>query len=356
MIKSLRLNNFKQFASLTLDGMKRITLIGGKNNTGKTSLLEALYIFHDRFNPDVILKQFAWRGINSVNLSPESLWSPIFISHNMSTPIEMEVVKGETKERLTIEYLPTVKKRISSTSNSGGMSRQIQTKQKASPPESLAFTYYQNDKETGKSYLSINGKDLDLQTDEFSYASPGATFIASGAQRSPVDDATRFGKLDMRGSTEGLFDALRIVAPELTSLSTISHGSYALIHGDTGLSRKTPVAFMGEGTSKLLSILLAIATSEDGVVLIDEIENGWHYSLFPAIWRAIASMAKKVNCQIVATTHAYEVLKSLETGLGEDYKESATYIRLDRLDGGAVPKTYSAEMLAAALEREWEVR
>ncbi len=71
MIKSLSLKNFKQFASLTLDGMKRITLIGGKNNTGKTSLLEALYIFHDRFNPDVILKQFAWRGPLKYRMSPK---------------------------------------------------------------------------------------------------------------------------------------------------------------------------------------------------------------------------------------------------------------------------------------------
>ncbi len=356
MIKSLSLKKFKQFASLKLDGMKRITLIGGKNNTGKTSLLEALYIFHDRFNPDVILKLFAWRGISSVNLSPDSLWSPIFISHDMSTPIEMEILKGETRERLTIEHYPTVKKRISSISESGGMSHRIQTKQKAFPSEALAFTYYQNDKETGKSYLSINGKDLDIHIDELPYDSPKATFVASGAQRSPVEDATRFGKLDMRGSTKGIFNALKIVEPELTSLSTISHGAYALIHGDTGLSRKTPIAFMGEGTSKLFSILLAIATSEDGVVLIDEIENGWHYSLFPKIWSAIAAMAKEVNCQVIATTHAYDVLKSLGKGLGEEYKENAAYIRLDRLDGATIPKMYSAEMLSAALEREWEVR
>lgn len=49
---------------------------------------------------------------------------------------------------------------------------------------------------------------------------------------------------------------------------------------------------MGERITRLLSILVAIASTPDGIVCVDEIENGIHYSLFPKVWEAIETMAK----------------------------------------------------------------
>jgi AAA15 family ATPase/GTPase len=93
-----------------------------------------------------------------------------------------------------------------------------------------------------------------------------------------------------------LIKIVKIIEPRLISLSSIAQLNYSLIHGDIGLSRKIPIPYMGEGISKLLSYILAIMTTQNGIVLIDEIENGLHYSVLPDIWKAMLIAAKSSNC------------------------------------------------------------
>jgi len=42
MIHKIELKNFKNFSKFRIDKLKQINLIVGKNNVGKTNLLEAL--------------------------------------------------------------------------------------------------------------------------------------------------------------------------------------------------------------------------------------------------------------------------------------------------------------------------
>jgi AAA15 family ATPase/GTPase len=75
MIQKIAINNFKHLSELTLEQVTPITIIGGKNNTGKTTLLEALFMFYDRAHPEVILRHRHWRGVNVIDLSPYRLWA-----------------------------------------------------------------------------------------------------------------------------------------------------------------------------------------------------------------------------------------------------------------------------------------
>src|SRR5256885_1678397 len=81
--------------------------------------------------------------------------------------------------------------------------------------------------------------------------------------------------------------ALQVLEPRLQRLSLVPLAGKAVIHGDVGLDLLVPVAFMGEGMRRLLSILLAISNAS-GPVLIDEIENGFHHSVMTRVWKAIA--------------------------------------------------------------------
>jgi len=73
MITKLKIDGFKGFKQLEISKLSRITLLGGRNNVGKTSILEALFMFYDRLNPQMILRQFAWRGIGTIAFEPESM-------------------------------------------------------------------------------------------------------------------------------------------------------------------------------------------------------------------------------------------------------------------------------------------
>src|SRR2546423_161740 len=44
MLDSLSIKNFRLFRDLKVESLSRVNLIAGKNNTGKTALLEAVYL------------------------------------------------------------------------------------------------------------------------------------------------------------------------------------------------------------------------------------------------------------------------------------------------------------------------
>ncbi len=130
-----------------------------------------------------------------------------------------------------------------------------------------------------------------------------------------------------------------------------------IFHGDIGSDRLLPLPMMGEGMVRLLSFILRIANAPDGVVLIDEIENGLHYSILPKLWSVIGKMAKKYNTQVFATTHSLECIKAAH----QAFSNEDTYdFRVHRLqfskDGEVDAVTHDRDDLEAAFEIGIEVR
>lgn len=182
--------------------------------------------------------------------------------------------------------------------------------------------------------------------------------MAATSRAGPQEDAIRFGQLDIVGKQQEVIDFLReTVEPRLQGLSTIAVGDQTLIHAQLeGLPRKILVAYMGDGMARLISIILVLTTTANGCVFIDEVENGIHYSAMPEVWLGIIKAAKQFNCQIFATTHSYECLQAAVQGLPEDLHDQFSYVRLERSGDEIAGKSYSYEVLRAALERDWEVR
>jgi len=80
MYKSFKIKNFRCFKEVTLDHLERLNLIAGKNNAGKTSFLEALFLHIGPNNPDLSLRVNKFRGIEFFSLEPEELWGSLFLT------------------------------------------------------------------------------------------------------------------------------------------------------------------------------------------------------------------------------------------------------------------------------------
>jgi len=357
MINELSISHFKQLKNIHLSKIAPITVIGGRNNTGKTSLLEALFMFYDRGNPELIIRQFNWRGINHLDLSPSGIWAPIFYAYDMSKSITINVKQTDnTNEKLEIRHNEKYNKVIRTTPYVVTLPQtHITTKQH--PTESLDFLYSQNGQPTGQVHCVIEGPQIGLHIEELRKSKTNVVYVSSGTQSNPNEDAVRFGKIDIAGGVDELVDGLKVIEPRLKSLSTISLGNQSLIYGDIGMGRKVPISFMGEGTAKLLSIILSIATCKNGMVLIDELENGIHYTVHAKLWDLLARLSKKYNCQIIATTHSYEILKSLKNDIADKQEQKLfAYYRLDCSNDEISAKHFDMNSLFAAIERDWEIR
>ncbi len=117
-----------------------------------------------------------------------------------------------------------------------------------------------------------------------------------------------------------------------------------------------PLALLGEGTSRLTSIVLAILSSTGGFVLIDEIENGLHHSCHKTVSAALFETAQRADVQVFATTHSREFATAACAAASERLQPELAYIRLERSNGAVRAISYSLDDLKAADEFNWEIR
>ena len=83
MLNSIELEDFRIFRRYKVSGLSRVNLLVGKNNIGKTSVLEAIYLLASRGDPSVLAK-LAWQRGEAAYLrderSPEGGVHPV-IAH-----------------------------------------------------------------------------------------------------------------------------------------------------------------------------------------------------------------------------------------------------------------------------------
>lgn len=359
MLDKLILENYKGYSYLELDKLKRVNLIAGMNNTGKTSILEAIYMQHDRVAGDVFIAPLARRGVQQFDLSPEYIFHPYFYDFNIDKPLKITTVDSGHKAVAVYTMVTPANQRLEINKNNFQMNNVLSSAPVAK--NAVEIVYTSNGKPQGKSKMQINNNQLELNVEFMEPLSRIVVFVPASARGNNYADAQFMSKLDMINGLDEFTEYLKMIDSRLRSVSLLSIGGQPTIYVDIGLKRKIPMVQMGEGISKLTSIIIAILSNPNAIILIDEIENGIHYSLMPKIWEIVFSAATKQNCQIFATTHSHDVISGVAKYMGHEEKnldkQSMSYIRLDRNNEGIVtPKYYGPAALVASVERDWDIR
>jgi predicted ATPase len=181
-------------------------------------------------------------------------------------------------------------------------------------------------------------------------------FIPARYRTASQENTARFGQLDIIGSQYDLVEALSIIEPRLKRLSTIVVGKTPMLYGDIGLPRMLSLAQMGDGLGGFLSLLLAISNAPGGVVLIDEIDSGLHYSILTNVWKTIADVARRYNTQVIATTHNWECIKAAHEAFITSDIYDFSYHRLEKINGSIEAITIGKDSLQTMLDSGWEIR
>lgn len=109
------------------------------------------------------------------------------------------------------------------------------------------------------------------------------------------------------------------------------------IHGEY-----IPLSLYGDGMRKVINIINSMANMENGVVLIDEFENGIHTSVMNTVFKFMLDMAEKLNIQLFLTTHSIEAVDKLLMSAETDLND-LKLIRLRKKNGKIFPKVLSGE-------------
>jgi hypothetical protein len=168
----------------------------------------------------------------------------------------------------------------------------------------------------------------------------------------PFRLARLFGELQIRGKEGPVVAALKLLFPELASLFVASRSNQVLLFAALTSGLRVPLSLLGEGITRLAIILITGLSQVGGVWVIDEIENGIHYSVLPNVWRVILDTAESQNRQVFCTTHSREaVMAAFEAG-GDDVR----YFRIDARKDGHHAVDYDDHDAATTIEMGMDFR
>ncbi len=354
MYTSFHVKNFRGFEDLELNDLARINLIAGKNNVGKTALLEALFLFSGGYKLDLIVTIQGIRGL----VGDASQWDTIFRNFDNLNAVEISgedagrtrnlIIEEVTRQEKILELARSIKSEDNGFAGATTSSVNLRV---------LELKYHSSDGDTGNHFLVQDQKGVHGRPsrDPAVYAH----FLNSTSARFSNEDAEHYRKLAKLKQESRLLDALRIIEPRLERTLTLPEGANnIMLYGDVGLNQLLPIAVMGQGIIRLTGIILALSDAENGVVLIDEIENGLHYSILTDVWKAIAVAAREFNVQIFATTHSLEMIRAAHEAFKEQEPYDFRYHRLDRspLSGAIYATTYNEDSMNAVINLNAEVR
>ncbi|MCY4366348.1 MAG: AAA family ATPase [Chloroflexi bacterium] len=365
MYRSFTIKNFRCFDELTVEGMGRINLIAGKNNVGKTALLEALWVHHGAVNPDVGVRIGTFRGLDAPSL--DNFLADLFHRFNRGGVIELLAI-GDWSEsprelRISCEEVSTVEVPLPRPRDEQHDTRQTSSTFNNSSSR-VVFDYtFGPDVQlsaTGRLVEQIVGPGVSTiameQTQRPRPYQENGIFLAARRTGVSNEDVQRYSQLEVAGQEGKILDILEQIEPSLGRLAVVATGQETRIYGEIGLDRLIPFQLMGDGMSRLLSVALAIATAPGGIVLVDEIENGIHHSVMEKVWKAIGAFAHSYDVQLFATTHSYECIGAAYRAFESDEEDELRLFRIERSKEGKFRAVkFDRERLGSVLQFNMEV-
>lgn len=319
MLKSLKIENFKRFRELDFPQLKRVNLIAGKNNTGKTGVLEALFLLLENSSAFSALPT-TFRNCPNIGDKTENFYKWLFRDRDTSRPAIFSTSTAEVAAYSVALAMGSAPQGFSPIMGSSSM-----TLSARSEPAKVSL-------KPGAVALSVRPSD-------------------------PQKDAADYDRVVLKaGGEERLEGLLRKLEPRLKSIRSIRPHGAALIYLDLGLKEKIPAVHLGQGFIRLLSIYSELIASDKKVLLIDEVENGLHYSVLTEIWRGLLHAAEQEDVQIFATTHSYECIRAAHEAFAETLDYDFALHRLEEVKGDIRVITYDKETLETSLASNFEIR
>lgn len=347
MFEELRIRRFRLFDEFHIGSLGRINVLTGRNNSGKTTLLEAILQLCGGGHQGAVLTSNQMRELVQPGASPSDWATTRFghIFHKLDTSTTISV-EGKHSERgeLSLEISFASNGRIKIPLGDGQDAAATE-----GPDATLRYVFRQSGRQAVETTLRCTADGFDAS--EQQGLPPFPVSILTTRNGNVREDADRFSALRRRKKHDVVRDALQRIEPRLTNLEINSGRGEPMIFGDIGLPELVPLNVMGEGMVRVTRLVLSIATSPKGVVLVDEIENGIHHSAMKKVWAAVSRAASEYDTQVFATTHSLECVHAAHQAIPEG-------LSLHRLqpDTGRTAVAYGTDEIEAAVRHNVEVR
>jgi predicted ATP-dependent endonuclease of OLD family len=357
MIHDFKITGFRHFRDVKLTQLKRVNLFVGKNSSGKSALLEALILFFSEMSPRYLPLIQAARHENW-DVGEEDSPSPLrhlFFNHTFPEIGAPGIGLASTNDARSFE---------------------LKTKNYKVEVDGQATIY------------TPITEDLFIDAD---YLEPCLVIERQGYQKrlsrldKPDQLRRSIGYLHNRGNSQVFFvptrgmgdrelgslwdmvsltDAeadvitgLKLIEPDVEGIAFVGSPS----RDRTALVRlrnhsvPVPLKSLGDGMSRILQIIVSLVNAKNNTLIIDEFENGLHWSVQEEVWALIFRLSQLLNVQVFATTHSRDCVEGFEKAWAVD-PSIGSFARVQKKDNEASVREYTFGLLKDSIDMDVEVR
>lgn len=398
MLDNLRIKNFRMLEDFEVPKLGRVNLIVGKNNCGKSTLLEALRVYAGRAHPNllqaILLEHDEFLSTSRIdgieenedswlaakNIFPHREFplednSPIEITSNGKTLLRLDhlfyyVRETEEKNEDGEVISRIARELISKGELSTNRDQPLRSTIRVGFGEASARNQWLDlDEESPRRFSSRSFRTWrvsnELPVIKCSYIP--TQFVSPEVLASLWDAMT----LSSSEAEVVVLQALQIIDKEVNGLAFVKDPNAAPRMARERESRVAIVKFksggvpvalnsMGDGMLRILQLILAVFPAKGGLLLIDEFENGLHYSVQEKVWKLIFQLAKELDIQVFATTHSWDCIESFTKAALDSTDEGVLFkmsrSRLNSDNGKIIATVYDEEALQTITVSDLEVR
>ncbi|MEA1893424.1 MAG: AAA family ATPase [Campylobacterota bacterium] len=320
-LTNIEIKNFKCFKDFKADGFKRVNLIGGNNNVGKTAFMEACYL-----------------GISTRSDAHKFFNSLLVVELSRNQFMEFEIIKDTNNFEFKYDNSELkINDELCHFNNSvkrpfGKATKGLYTK----PSKD-----YHNGIDEIMQFYRGSSEPLDIKN---------TTFISMNGIRDNyladcIDDIKLSNKWDIiNKQLEEIFNIKKIDVIKNTVMLEYESEYLKLYE-------------FGDGLKHFISILISINLNKDSIIFLDEVDNGIHYTNFDELWEIILKISKKQEVQVFATTHSKECIDSFARVSKKLEDEDISYVKITKLDDNNVMAgVRNYDMIQDSIEDNHELR
>lgn len=288
MIDAIEISNFRCFHQTKISGFKSVNLIGGKNNSGKTALLEAICCVGREDNYEAVIK--ARYG----DLDLKDRMKNLFFDYLIDNEVKIKLHDIEKKEK------------------------------------GFSFSF-----KNGRIDI-INHPFFEISDRGFTYL---CSLIFSKNLQLPINLnlSNEFDKADIKGESQIILEALQVIDSSIEEIKTYSSKPNMLYMRRKSEKGFAPLNDFGDALQKVMRYIITIMDlreEDTGVIkclLIDEIENGLHFTSHQDFWKMLLKLSKAYHVQIFATSHSLEMINAFhQVAYQTDFEQDAMYFEMSR--------------------------
>ena len=372
-LPGLVIKNFRGIDELTIPRLGRVTLIVGENSVGKTTVLDAARAHAARGRTHVLADVLLNRDevVNAIDEDGDEVtapdWDALFFGRRTYANAPITIGTDGDADDLQIRMVALAEEAIDQLSlfqsdsfldeEMLGLEVKFQDSQYTIPTRSLHYMgqFRLRRRIPSRIRQLVEGRELPLEV-------LCNTLGPDVPSNSTVDQF--WDEIALTPHEESAVQALNLIrAISVERVASVGSDTRSRLRSRRrflakveGEDNPVPLRSLGDGAVRIFSIALALASSSNGFLLIDEVENGIHYSIQSKFWKMVIQTAQRNNVQVIATTHSWDCVKGFAEAAAELEEVEGALVRLEKHEGKLRAVEYSERNLKAAAKYGIEVR